>query len=233
MLASCTSIYDIEFDKKNKFNEFIQMIKHNNIDGIISTLILNEFRTKNFGNGQESASEAFTLLLNHINNSELNSLFTSRYRYIVKCNKCNYITPEVSDHSFIINIFNSNALAENNILNQIGFLEDYKCDNCKQNGCFKQSKLTMLSEILIFSFNVYYEKKIHYFPNTLIFPGKNGIKLTYKLISQIEHSGSLSGGHYWSRVLRKDGVYLCNDNSYSKSSFSPTEGTYLVCYHLV
>jgi ubiquitin C-terminal hydrolase len=240
LLASCTSLQEVQFHNCNELlkciSEYIDMIKNNNVNPNISFVILECLHkiNPNFGNGQESASEAFTLLLDSINSIKLISMFISRYRCVIKCKECNNISEEKKDYSVIINLFHiKDELKEENILKYKDLLNDYKCEECKKTGnAEREYRLTMTSEILTFCFNIYHDKKTHKFPEYLTFPGK-GTNLTYKLIGQIEHSGSLNGGHYWSRVLRKDGVYICNDNNFNKSNFTPTNTTYLIMYHII
>lgn len=55
--------------------------------------------------------------------------------------------------------------------------------------------------------------------------------LIYKLVAQVEHSGSQQGGHYWAVCLRSDGkFYELNDSSVSEEAPGPTLNTYMVIY---
>lgn len=237
ILASCTSIYDITFNNSNAvenvFMKYVNMIKNNNVDpNISSELIMTLHATlPNFGNGQESASEAFVLLLDQINNRQLKELFMHRFRCTNICNTCKNITEEKKDHSVVLNLFHVTDLKATDILLQENKLSDYKCEKCKELGSVRTYRLTMLPEIIFCTFNVYNIKSKHLFPDILIFPGTTG-PLKYKLIGQIEHAGSLNGGHYWSRSLRKNNVYLFNDYSYQLSKFEPTDNTYIILYHV-
>lgn len=75
-------------------------------------------------------------------------------------------------------------------------------------------------------------KKNEYFPFELKFKKPNEDSyLHYKLVGQIEQSGSTTGGHYWARCLRNDGVYLINDSNVQKSKFEHTPNTCFVMYH--
>jgi ubiquitin C-terminal hydrolase len=93
----------------------------------------------------------------------------------------------------------------------------------------------MIPEIIVCSFNIYARNGVartpRYFPLTLEFPATSGGTMMYKLVGQIEHSGSLAGGHYWARGLRKNGVFRLNDTSTAPSTFETTSGTYIVAYH--
>ncbi len=236
VLISCTSLHTWKSRSQNKLEDAFEEFITNSIslDPMSSTKLLNILKLycPNFGNGQESASEALVLLLNTINNTELNNMFIHRFKYIIQCTNCSYKTEIVKDHSMIFELFHINEVNEHNMSNYKTLLSDYKCDKCNKLGAVKKSKLTMLPEIIICLFNVYYTKKIYPFPNTLEFDGIEK-KLKYKIIGQVEHSGSLNGGHYWSRALRKDGIYLFNDNTFSRSIIEPTSNTYFIIYHLI
>lgn len=236
VLASCTCLHHWKSKSKNKlqdeFEKFIQNSK--NLDPMTSTKLLNVLREYNpkFGHGQESASEALTLLLNTIDDNQLNNLFMHRFKYIIKCNSCGYTSDKIMDHSILFELFHIKEVNVKNMLKYDISLTDYKCEKCNNIGAEKKANLTMLPEIIICLFNVYYNKAIHLFPDTLTFPGVDK-KLTYKVIGQVEHSGSLNGGHYWSRALRNNGIYLFNDFTYNESNIEPTKNTYFIIYHLI
>lgn len=236
VLGSCTSIQCIHFKDKNlletAFHKYVNMLKNNNIDPNISSEIIKILSNEklNFGNGQESASEALVFLMDCINNVCLTSLFISRIKCKITCNNCQKTSDETKDYSIIINLFHDQKVTEQNILSYFNKVDDYTCNYCNIKGGIRYYNLAMLSEILVICFNVYFSKKKHEFPETLTFPGKEN-PINYKLVGQIEHTGSLHGGHYWARVLRKDDVYLCNDSTFNKSKFIPTDNTYIIIYH--
>lgn len=236
VLASCTSLHYWKSKSRTKLeDDFEKFIKNSiNLDPMESTKLLNSLKEKNptFGNGQESASEALILLLNSINDTSLNNLFIHRFKYNIKCMSCFYTTETIKDHSILFELFHISEINEENMLNYKSILDDYKCEKCNKLGAVKCAKLTMLPEIIVCLFNVYYDKHIHKFPNFLEFPGLTN-SLKYRVIGQIEHSGSLNGGHYWARAIRNSGVYLFNDHTYSKSIIEPTNNTYIVVYHLI
>jgi len=236
VLASCTSLHHWKSRSKSKLeDEFKDFITNSKVfDPMASSNLLNIFRLQvpNFGNGQESASEALTLLLNAIDNNSLNNRFIHRFKYNIKCMSCFYTTEIIKDHSILFELFHTTEVNEDSMLIHKTLLSDYKCEKCNKIGAVKTARLTMLSEIIICLFNVYYSKITHRFPDFLEFPGMDE-PLKYKIVGQIEHSGSLNGGHYWARALRDSGIYLFNDNSYSSSKIEPTSNTYIIVYHLI
>ena len=242
VLATCTSIYFIEFNDNNIiekiFHEFIISVTDNKIDPLISSKMLKSLYNKNsiFGLGQESVSELFILLLNKINNKNLTELFMHRFRSRTKCNHCNFLSEEKKEYSTLFTMFHidNDNINEKTIMYYETIINDYKCEKCNKLGVTKKCRLTMLPEIIFCIFNIYYEKKINYFPSSLQFPSTNNSKIEYTIIGQIEHEGSLSGGHYWAKVIRRDGIFLCNDSILTNGHIlSPSKNTYVIVYHLI
>ena len=236
VLAGCTSLYNIIYEDKNNtekvFHKFIDQLKNNKVNPFISSELIQALNkdVPTFGNGQESASEAFVLLINTINNKKLTETFMYRFRNNMQCLTCGHTTSEKKDHSIVFNIFHTDSLCVKNMLYMYEKLNDYKCDVCNNTEVIRISKLTMLPEIIFASFNIYYNKKEHSFDKILHFEKS---KLQYMAIGQIEHFGSLSGGHYTSRSIRQDKTYLFNDSSYYESKLGPTPNTYIVVYHCI
>jgi ubiquitin C-terminal hydrolase len=113
-------------------------------------------------------------------------------------------------------------------------LEDYTCDKCntRLKNVHRVYTLKMLPEIVVIIFNKYGRKINCYYPSSLSFPAKNMNKKTidYKLVAQIDHSGSMSGGHYVAKGVRGKEVFLFNDSSVSQSELGPTNGAFMVFY---
>jgi ubiquitin C-terminal hydrolase len=131
---------------------------------------------------------------------------------------------------------NSPAGFSNSIKNHVSQLEGYNCPSCNTDSVCRIYSLKRIPEIVFCSFNIYfhYGRKIRYFPPHLEFDTNNEEeKYIFKLIGQIEHSGSLHGGHYWAKGLRQgDKVYDINDMGFSPSIFQSTSHTYMVIYHI-
>jgi ubiquitin C-terminal hydrolase len=205
-----------------------------------------------FGNGQESSSEVFIHILEMLNKEDnldnpIIKLFLYRLRCSLFCKGCKKIVSYITDYSVIFNLYYFDSLKHkpdtpesfsDNILRFLSETEDYKCSQCqtKTNTC-RSYTISMISEIIVCVFNLYVEyggsRIARYFPLSFNIPGVDGNSLVYKLVAQIEHSGSLSGGHYWARCIRNDGkTYLFNDSSVSESSFTPSPNTYMIIYHI-
>ena len=208
-----------------------------------------------FGNNQESASEALVHLLDMMepptqSESPITRLFLHRFRCDLYCRTCKKIVSKKTDHAVNFNLFHLDRLKvqpttaeefSKAIRTQISTTEDYKCENCATaatgttGAAFRVYNLTMIPEIIFCMFNLYVGyggvRRARYFPEMLEFPALDGGKLLFLLVGQVEHMGSLTGGHYWARGLRRDGVYLTNDTSVTKSSFASTPNTYIVVYH--
>jgi ubiquitin C-terminal hydrolase len=199
-----------------------------------------------FGRGQESASETLLLLIEmieppNVKIGNISRLFMSKVRYQIYCKTCKKIVSTQMDYS--LNFFNGIPLNSNNSIDfaqslrhQKTDIDDYQCDSCNtKTPAIRYSDLARIPNILFCMFNIYDGPTIHQFPEFLEFNSLIGKKIKFRLISQIEHSGGLNSGHYWSRCLRKNGnnvsVKLLNDNSYHDSYFSPSPETYIVVYH--
>lgn len=144
-------------------------------------------------------------------------------------NSGNHNSQEGNDH-------NSPIGFSNLIKNHISQLEGYNCPSCNSDSVCRIYSLKRIPEIVFCSFNIYYQngRKIRYFPPYLEFEtNNNDEKYFFKLIGQIEHSGSLNGGHYWAKGLREgERVYDLNDMGFGLSTFQSTPHTYMVIYHI-
>jgi ubiquitin C-terminal hydrolase len=200
-----------------------------------------------FGKGQEDAHEGFLILIDALNDLKIDKLFEHRFRTTIDCKDCQHTCSRIVDESFVIDIYPEELSKIDK--DPIKALEmyikkynpsidnNYKCpfENCGKKGNKTQTReLTMLPEILILQFKKYNKKILIDFPEQLKFVNTDTKKITFQLVSQVEHSGTMSGGHYWSLSLRKDGkVFNCNDNSFSNSDWAPSNETYMVFYHIL
>jgi hypothetical protein len=180
--------------------------------------------------------------------SPITRLFLHRFRCKLHCRQCNQVVSTMTDYMVMFNLFHIDELREpprnsaefaKTLLRHIVKTEDYTCEKCKTKAtAFRVYSLTMVPEILFCAFNLYdgYAGGGHrtrFFPERLEFPSiENGTALEFRLVGQIEHSGSTSGGHYWAHALRSGGqVLTLNDTGVSASRFGPRPNTYIIAYH--
>lgn len=172
---------------------------------------------------QEDIHEGLILLLDSIGN-DIDNLFHIRYKNEIKCLKCGHKpVPTQQDHKeppeIMIDLSPSMKIPltklefEEHIKKNIQIPQDYRCENCgiknTHNTITKKTEknilqiysLARLSEIIIVLFKKYNRKENLFFPTKLNFNSTNGL-LEYKLVSQVEHSGNMYGGHYWAKCLR-------------------------------
>jgi ubiquitin C-terminal hydrolase len=111
----------------------------------------------------------------------------------------------------------------------------WQCVSCEavQKKCtaVRLYKLALIPEIVFCMFNAYRNKVARYFPEEFRISSADGGFMIYKLVGQIEHAGSLGGGHYWARGLRSGGVFMLNDTGVSSCRFENTANTYIVAYN--
>lgn len=112
----------------------------------------------------------------------------------------------------------------------------YRCNSKLPK--LKTVSMKIIPEILFCMCPVKVLGKYHEnFPNNLEFKTIAGIT-KYRAVSQIIHSGSAQGGHYWAHGLRSGPSsvqwYELNDGSFNEvGGFRPSEGTYVVIYHAI
>jgi len=117
--------------------------------------------------------------------------------------------------------------------------EEHDTTNAIHTSGITKETLAIIPEVLGIQINHNWNKTIgknikknQYFPMELKFKKKGeDAYLHYKLVGQIEQSGSTTGGHYWARCLRNGEVYIINDTSVRKSRFECTPETCFIIYH--
>lgn len=133
------------------------------------------------------------------------------------------------------NELNSPSAFSKFIKTHISPVEGFICPDCNSDAnIYRIYNLRRIPEIVFCSFNIYYQqnRRVRYIPPYIEFDSSTDDKMRFNIIGQIEHSGSLGGGHYWARGLRKDKVYELNDLNVAPSSFQSTPYTYMVIYHI-
>lgn len=203
--------------------------------------------------GQQDAHEGLMMFLDAMETiPEVRRLFEHRHRIQVSCPLCeeriidqketNLVfeaqqdlkTEQIEKFKDIDEFYNTNMSLNDFLRRQNGYIDkDHMCDKCKRK-CekFKTTTLTMIPEILPVVFKKYTHKSITPFPATLEFVSIGSqTKLVYKLVAQSEHSGNMSGGHYWAVCQRKSNWQTLNDSQVSTGHAGPTLSTYMVFYH--
>ena len=207
--------------------------------------------------GQQDAHEGLMLFLDVMDTiPEIKRLFEHRHRIKVLCTACQKwvvdkfetnltfeVQPDLKTEQHakfesVDNYYNTSMPLNEFLRKQNGYVdENFICPNkeCGQRGHkFKTTTLTMVPEILPVLLKKYMKKVVTPFPAKLEFLAKGGTKrITYKLVAQSEHSGSMGGGHYWAVGLRQDGWKLLNDSSVSEGTPGPTANSYVLFYNYV
>jgi len=135
------------------------------------------------------------------------------------------------------------------IRNHSTVVDTYTCDKCHtvMKNVSRVETLKMLREIIVCALDCFSVngKQTQWYPLELKFLSTNGRYLRYKLVAQIEHSGSYSpvnhtsSGHYWARCLRispgqqKPEWKCLNDSSVSAASYQLLSSTHMIAYVLV
>ncbi|QJX72103.1 hypothetical protein F-S17_0331 [Faustovirus] len=189
---------------------------------------------------QQCANEGFILLLDALNCRQIDDLFNNIYQIDTECPACKQICSTMRDKNIQIEIFsNFEFKTSQDFANYLRVhtseTSDYRCDKCnvKSANVKRTAKLRRVGEIIVIMFNKYHVKTNKWFPLDFVLPGANNTSLKYELVSQIEHVGSLHGGHYYAYCKRAGGVYLLNDTVATLAEgFAPTANTYMLMYHL-
>jgi ubiquitin C-terminal hydrolase len=234
------------YEKYPHSREYIQLLKRHlyktecNVDDVkrLLQILIPKF-SLNYGmiGMQDCANTGF---LNMIDLFKLGNLFKHRYDTKICCNMCGHILSR-TDEEVQFEVFPGMIKCADDIQvlmrGESKILDEYKCEKC-QGKCVKHSRLVGLSDIIILVFvKSYNEARTGRTENDIYFPMEfyfNVDKVyTYKIMAQIEHFGTLSGGHYTCRARRANGVYNFNDSGVQKSEFEISNNTYMVLYSCI
>jgi hypothetical protein len=179
---------------------------------------------------QEDIHEGIMLFLDTVQHGTEN-LFHIRNRCEIWCRSCGTKRPVEHEEppEIMVDLSEERPYIQDNMVTKEDIEKyisgnaqiprDYKCDQCGSANTYnKENKtvtpnviqiynLTRLSEIIILMFKKFTNKKERYFPPTLEFTSKTG-PLHYKVVAQLEHSGSMTGGHYVCKCLRNKPSYM-------------------------
>lgn len=193
-----------------------------------------------FATGQQSSSEGFTLLLEYIDNKLLNSMFTHRYEErVIRNNDVKAVESKVLGENNQFMIFDEEELRTKGLCEYLKYhehpLSEYKSEkpDTPEDTTFKRIYvLRYLPKVVVLLLNRYHKRSRDIqLPNEFMVPSCNfNGHMLYKKIGEIDHAGSLGGGHYISKVLRCDKTYMCNDSTYVPFKLGTSPNTYMTFY---
>ena len=245
---------------------FSTNIATSNLSYLVYKALVADLRIKrpdfaSFGTSQESASECLVHLLDMMDAPPTKNSVTGETEYAKNpisylfyhrnvtrtwCKTCaKYVSEPRRDSAVHFALFHydrlvakpqSSAKFGEIIRQHISPLEGYKCEECGQDNSIRVYRVEMIPEVIVCMFNVYTQRVLRYYPVTIPFKGLNGTRMMYRQTAQIEHFGSVGGGHYIAKGLRSRGkdlqVVSFNDTScVSQEAFKPTPNVYIVFYH--
>jgi hypothetical protein len=205
-------------------------------------------RVERFDFGQQSAHEAFVYMVDAL---KLEHYFESIVDKTVKCSgRCGQ-TSIKQEKVICFPLFSlktgDEVKSDLHLHTVVATPSGYVCSNIigkKDDGsddvCGETKKIEITERLrtaspyIVLQFNGYKKKQLIHYPKELLFSRHEKSDLVFHLISTVEHSGSLSGGHYWAGIKRHDKTYIANDISITESSsaLDPTPNTYLAFYEL-
>jgi ubiquitin C-terminal hydrolase len=258
-LVSCTAVVNLFMEKEQEYrrtnNEtaiaFIDLIKASgtvkNPTAVFKSILkktLEKHPTKKFGRGQEDAGEGLHLFLDAVDDPALYDLFMYEYLSRTWCITCEKQLNVKRDKSCVFELpvmIKPHRRREHDVnihmRQHVSVLDDYKCSNCKGTNCCKFYQIVKVPSVITIMFNKFFTKKVIDFPKNIYFPTPDNKILSYTIVSKIEHSGGMGGGHYWANCVRKDPVttipstFNLNDSSVRVGDMKPTSSTYFVFYH--
>lgn len=133
------------------------------------------------------------------------------------------------------------------VRNDWGPLHGWECPRCKaksdegSRGDIKINAITELPRVLLGLVPQYQTPKQQHpyeYPETFSFKARGNLgdlaNIHYRFLGSVDHSGTLGGGHYTSRVRYSDGKsYYCNDSSVGPTgSAFPTKSTVVFAYEI-
>ena len=159
----------------------------------------------------------------------LDSIFEMVFTEVLVCTHCFKIIEKKRDKQIIFHHFKEKNLSSDVIEKSQDPVEDFYCPKCKKKTLIIiQRYLTELPSILVVCLNKFFGKV------DIIFPEQLKVKNTnYILVADIQHIGTMDGGHYFARIRRPNKKYYqVDDNMIQEiSNFKPTKNTYLLFYN--
>lgn len=166
-------------------------------------------------------------------NEELPVFVNSDVMFSIPPNCKSQITEDLQQ--YVEEQYRESGSINNYIKRQISQLDNFTCPKCESKAPkIKINALIRAPAILALISTDYEHVGQCLFPEKLEFDETSGNKITYNVVAQILHSGSLSGGHYWAEVLRNGTWYICNDGSVQKiDGFVAKQNAYMTFYEQI
>jgi ubiquitin C-terminal hydrolase len=188
--------------------------------------------------GQECADEGYLLFLDALNCPEVYNVCRNIYEYTIKCD-CGAISSQHRDNAYRLQVHMTVPAKTGEefarwIHSHCSEVDTFYCQACKKQykNVYRAEVAKMLREVIVCTFNKFQIKTKAFFPTTLEFPSM-GKTLRYRLVAQVEHSGTQRSGHYWAKIVRDGSTYLANDSSVSTTELVPAPETYMIAYVLI
>jgi hypothetical protein len=218
--------------------------------------------------GQQSASEGLQMLVEMLDRGrapgapELEFFLHHDFEEWTVCAGCGHAGERRGGHALMFEYFEwrpsargadraaEEAAFARGLRREASEVSGYYCEGgCKNTGAAtRYRKLTGVREALLVHLNRYGPARGGTFavppaPAEMRVPLAGGGGALYRLVATVEHSGSLGGGHYTARALRRpcDGdaadahmlrPFALNDSSFSPAAGAlPTAGSYVLVYH--
>lgn len=212
---------------------------------------------RNFGSSQEDSSELFHILMELTSDERFSSIFRIKTEMNIGCpDTREIISKKIEDNlEMQLDVPNgdySQKEWEEYIMKKLTtdievmepeydkntkkIIGGYRCNKCnKIHTVRKVTFITGLANIIVLSFKKFQMKKNIHFPQSLTFMSNTQgeeVPITYDLVAIINHSGTMSGGHYYADIKRGDKYYRANDSMVSEiGSLVPQSDSYMAFYN--
>ncbi|HEY4480541.1 MAG TPA: hypothetical protein VI821_00400 [Candidatus Paceibacterota bacterium] len=246
-ITAFCDLYDLEHKIRDPGALYRALMQYGRGDGTGISL--------RFGNGQEDAYEGFISMITAFHNAKIESLFKHRYKKLLRCIQCE--NTSITTHESNVFIIHRNDFPNDARLTDLSEyllkhmikISDFHCDKCDGHGALQLEILCRIPSVLVIVDQTKYlnHESLIEWPKSVVVPVPKHEKLMYKIVATVEHSGSLSGGHYWTNAIRgrididkflrddyADNAMRLNDTSVTQLPLLDiTNTTYMVIYHVV
>lgn len=203
-------------DKNMLFNEFYKVCNAGGTHDRSALQILSAFKKQllrsgnnfNIVNTQECALEAYTYMIEMLNDKKITKMFSQASRTIIKCSNCGNSLEQRNTNLFSM-VEPGQSVPQ---LRRRGVVHDYKCEKCEiKRDALRAEILSAGHEVLVFATPKSAGLIINESPPSFDIPLRDGAVRTYHVCAFIEHYGSPTSGHYVAYGKRGDSWYFFND----------------------